>query len=155
MKRCMGITVDLIESSYWLGERFSKAQAWIDLVMAANYKDSEGMFAGKVKHYRRGCVYWSDFHLRTRFKWSEQKLRSFLSELEADGKILAKGSGSYREIEIVNYDSMMGFMEGYTTHTNIAPKEPDPEIAGESPSEGQSMSDSEQESEDYSWFDRL
>lgn len=112
--------------------------------MAANYKDSEGMFAGKVKHYRRGCVYWSDFHLRKRFKWSEQKLRSFLSELEADGKILAKGSGSYREIEIVNYDSMMGFMEGYTTHTNIAPKEPDPEIAGESPSEGQSMSDSEQ-----------
>ena len=94
-------------------------------------------------------------HLRKRFKWSEQKLRSFLSELEADGKILAKGSGSYREIEIVNYDSMMGFMEGYTTHTNIAPKEPDPEIAGESPSEGQSMSDSEQESEDYSWFDRL
>ena len=66
----------------WLSEPFSKGQAWVDLLLMASWKTTNG--------YEAGTVYTSIYALADRWKWSRGKVRRFLGLLEDDTTIEPK-----------------------------------------------------------------
>lgn len=94
----------LLSSPLWLTERFTRAQAWIDLIGLANH--TEGFI--RVRDSRipilRGQLGWSQLKLAQRWDWSRNKVRSFLNELEKDGKIEQQKNSLTTIISIINYD---------------------------------------------------
>ncbi|NCD07359.1 MAG: hypothetical protein EOL97_14700, partial [Spirochaetia bacterium] len=59
-------------------EPFSKIQAWIDLILLANHKDSVIFIRGNEVKIKRGQVAWSKDNLASRWKWSKNKVYGFL-----------------------------------------------------------------------------
>jgi len=92
------------ENWLWLSESFTKAQAWIDLLLLANH--SEGVFfvRGVKVAIKRGQVGKSEESLSQRWKWSRGKTRAFLKLLESEQQIKQHKSPILNVIEILNYD---------------------------------------------------
>lgn len=64
----------LMDSPMWTAEPFTKGQAWVDLLMLAQYED--------VNNLRKGSVYKSKNFLANRWKWDRRKVDRFLDDLE-------------------------------------------------------------------------
>lgn len=92
------------ENDLWLCEKFSKGQAWVDLLMLANVKPSSFFKRGVEITVGRGQVGISEKGLADRWKWSRQKVRGFLAHLEHRGQIEHQKSNVTTLITIVNYD---------------------------------------------------
>ena len=60
----------LTNSDLWLSEKFTKGQAWIDLILLANHKKSVINIRGSQVVVERGEVGWSEEALASRWKWS-------------------------------------------------------------------------------------
>lgn len=71
----------LMDSPMWTSEPFTKGQAWVDLLMLAQYEDNE--------NFKRGCVYKSKKQLAKRWRWSEGKVTRFLNGAENGASIRA------------------------------------------------------------------
>ena len=71
----------LHDNKLWLSEKFTRAQAWVDLIMIANHKDGWIRKRGIKIHLERGDVGYSEVELSKRWKWSRGKVRRFLNEL--------------------------------------------------------------------------
>lgn len=80
----------LLESWVWTEGKFSKGQAWVDLLLLANHKKSKGMHRGKMKVFEAGCVYRSVDWLSKRWGWTWRTTKKYLEMLEADGMITLK-----------------------------------------------------------------
>jgi hypothetical protein len=93
------------DNKLWTAEPFTRGQAWIDLIMLANYKDGYIRVRGNRVDIRRGQVGWSQVQLSERWKWSRGKLRRFLDELETDHQIVQQKNFVTSIITIVNYDT--------------------------------------------------
>lgn len=87
----------------WKEKPFSKGQAWIDLIMLANYEDKKMPYKGEIITYERGTVNLSITHLADRWGWSRHKARDFLKLLEADRMITVKATTNHTAIIIENY----------------------------------------------------
>ena len=74
----------------WASEPFSRPQAWVDLIMLANWKDGFIRVAGQRVDILRGQCGWSEIRLAERWKWSRDKTRTFLKELVNDKQITKK-----------------------------------------------------------------
>lgn len=87
------------DNELWLSEPFTKAQAWIDLLLLA---DSETN--GK---YKRGSVYRGKYWLANRWGWSRDKVCRFIDYLEREGMVTQKrtqgGTHNGTVITIVKY----------------------------------------------------
>lgn len=96
----------LFASDLWLSEKFTRGQAWLDLIGLANHADGHIRVRGIRVEVRRGCVGWSEMALAARWGWSRGKVRRFLSELEAKTvqQIEQQKSRLTTLIRIVNYD---------------------------------------------------
>lgn len=98
----------------WLDDKFSKGQAWIDLLLNTQYKD--GFFPSKRGsiNYTRGDCTLSLSELARRWKWSRNKVRSFLDILENKEMIKRKMvKYSYSIVTILNYDKYQGKEKNY------------------------------------------
>ena len=71
----------ITESSLWLQESFTKSQAWVDLLLIANYEPSILMVRGVVGELKRGDGGGSMNNLSLRWKWSKSKVKYFLKFL--------------------------------------------------------------------------
>jgi hypothetical protein len=80
----------LHNSNMWASEPFSRPQAWVDLIMLANWKDGFIRVAGQRVDILRGQCGWSEIRLAERWKWSRDKTRTFLKELVNDKQITKK-----------------------------------------------------------------
>lgn len=89
----------------WLSEPFSRAQAWIDLLLIANHKENSFFVRGNRVNVRRGQVARSESGLATRWNWSRKKVRTFLEMLKKEQQIAQHKSSIINVIEILNYDS--------------------------------------------------
>lgn len=87
----------------WLSEPFTKAQAWVDLILLANYEDSSYYLRGNLIKVSRGEVAWSELSLSQRWKWSKNKLRGFLNTLEKEHQIKIERSNVINKIVLINY----------------------------------------------------
>lgn len=75
------------DNELWLSEPFTKAQAWIDLILNANHKENTFFIRGNAVHVERGQLGWSEVLMAHRWQWSREKVRRFLNHLETRQQI--------------------------------------------------------------------
>ena len=106
MQGYVKIKREFIQTSLWLAERFSRGQAFLDLIMLANHGDSFVYKRGIKIRLKRGQIGWSIRSLATRWKWSIEKTRRFLRDLESESLISTQKTNASTTITVLNYDEM-------------------------------------------------
>jgi len=71
----------IMENRYWSSEPFTRAMAWIELLLLANHTTGYIRKRGILIEVQRGQVGLSEESLAARWKWSRGKVTRFLSEL--------------------------------------------------------------------------
>jgi hypothetical protein len=105
----------LINHPLWTRGRFSRGQAWIDLLLHASHVD-HFIYHGNLKiEEKRGDYVTSQVALAKRWKWNIKSVRVFILFLKTDRMLdsrtsLAQDSG-YTHLTILNYDHYQSLSE--------------------------------------------
>lgn len=78
---------EIQDNKFWLKERFTKAQAWIDLILLAHYSDEKLLVGYKNILIKRGEILTSQRKLAKRWQWARKSVDLFLKFLELSKKI--------------------------------------------------------------------
>ena len=92
---------------HWLyteDRKFSRLEAWIDLLLMVNHKDNKTVHDGKLVLVKRGSRITSLRKLGERWNWSITKVDTFLNLLQDDEMITVKKDSKKTLVSIVNYD---------------------------------------------------
>ena len=92
------------ESWIWKDKPFAVGQAWIDLIMMANYKDTTTIIKGQTIELKRGQLIRGTDKLAERWGWSRGKVNRTLKCFEKDGMISKSGTRGGTLITIENYN---------------------------------------------------
>jgi hypothetical protein len=104
-KGWVSIHRSICDNFLWFEEPFTKAQAWIDLILNANHKENTMLIRGNVIKLKRGQIGWSELTMASRWRWSRNKVRHFLKLLEIEHQIgQQKVYKITTIIDIINYD---------------------------------------------------
>lgn len=92
--------------NHWLWKKkpFSKGQAWVDLLLLANYEDKKIPYKGEIITCKRGDVNLSISELASRWGWNRDTARRFLRLLESDGMVTVNATTHRTTITIENYE---------------------------------------------------
>jgi hypothetical protein len=101
------------EHKFWpKRRRYSMLEAWLDLLMSANWQDSKVMRGYQLIDVKRGQVFTSAVALAKRWKWNRKSIVLFLNLLKADTMADIKTSKGrdtgYTLITILNYEKYQG-----------------------------------------------
>ncbi len=100
----------------WTREKFTPGQAWVDLIMLANHKDTSVWIRGIELKLKRGQLAWSELSLAKRWKWSRNRVRMFLERLQkVEHQIEQQKNNVTTIITLINYD--MYQVKGTTDQT--------------------------------------
>lgn len=94
---------ELLTHPIWTDEPFNKGAAWVDLIGRANWKKRESFYGGRCVIIKRGQLITSIGALAARWKWSEKRVRSFLSALSEAGMVRTEGTPRGTLITVENY----------------------------------------------------
>lgn len=94
----------MLNNPMWLSEPFTRAQAWVDMLLIANRNPSYLRIRGNRIDIPVGGIGRSNESLCERWKWSRGKLNRYLKELEKDGQIVQQKSRVLSVITICNYE---------------------------------------------------
>ena len=94
----------LLESDLWLSEKFTKGQAWIDLILLANHEIHTLNVRGNDVVIERGQVGWSEDSLALRWSWSRMKVRRYKLWLKRYNRITYTTNTILGVITISNYN---------------------------------------------------
>jgi DNA-binding transcriptional regulator YhcF (GntR family) len=97
---------DLCDSDEWTAERFTRAQAWIDLIYLARWQPKPNTFRhrGIQVTEQRGQVAIGMRNLAERWGWARNTVKHFLSDLQNDGRIDRQKNNVISLITIKNYE---------------------------------------------------
>lgn len=98
----------LLDNDLWKDKPFTKGQAWVDLLLKANYADKTCKIKGKMITIKRGQLLRSADQLASDWGWSRGKVMRFLRELERTGNSTANGTAYGTLITIENYETFQG-----------------------------------------------
>lgn len=87
----------------WTKEKFTKGQAWVDLLMMARWKDGKQLHRGKLYVRKRGEINCSMKWLAKRWGWDRRTVKGFLTLLESDGMLSVRCTTNDTTITIENY----------------------------------------------------
>ena len=85
--------------------KYSGFEAWIWLLLRANYSDNKFVLGSKIVKVKKGEMITSQQKLCKKFKWGNSRLRTFLKLLENDGMIKVKTDTQSTHLTICNYSS--------------------------------------------------
>ena len=71
----------IIEDTHYFSEPFTRTQAWVDLIILANYQDTTALVRGVKIVVKRGQVCRSITELAKRWKWSRNRVMRFTEGL--------------------------------------------------------------------------
>ena len=94
----------LTDNFLWQCERFTRGQAWVDLLLLANHKKAFFYLRDHKINIERGQVGYSQLKLAERWKWSRSKVKKFLKDLEKEQQVEQQITHSTTIITIINYD---------------------------------------------------
>lgn len=118
----------LLEDPIWRKRPYSEGQAWVELILMANHKDTKAYYQGQIVEFKRGTITTSMLSLAERWGWERKKLRRFLKVLEVNESATITTSTHGTTITLTNYDFYQG--NGTTTRTgkrkNISQPLPQP-----------------------------
>lgn len=92
---------------HWLFEekrKFSRFEAWIDILLMANHSDNKIMHDGDLITVKRGQRITSLRQLGERWSWSITKVDKYLKTLESDRMLVVKKDTKKTVLTVVNYD---------------------------------------------------
>lgn len=95
----------IMDDPLYFAEPFTKMQAWIDLLLLANFADRVLFIRGNRVTIKRGQVAYSREWFSGRWRWSRGKIDRFLDMLERENMIGRQKSAVITCISIVNYDA--------------------------------------------------
>ena len=98
----------LQECPMWYSERFSKGQAWVDLLLLANHRDKRVLFNGEMITIKRGQYLTSTVKLAEKWGWNRKTVSSYLKGLENEQMITKKTDNKKTLITIENYGVYQG-----------------------------------------------
>ena len=77
----------LFNDPLWTKERFSYAQAWVDLIYWAYHSDGNFKWEDERYDLKRGQLCHTEKYLMTRWKWGRGRLRRTLKKWQKSGQI--------------------------------------------------------------------
>ena len=83
--------------------KFSKFEAWVDMIMQANHQDNKFVLGNELVEVKKGQFITSIRKLGERWDWSNTKITNFLDLLKSDGMIDYKKDTKKTVVTIVNY----------------------------------------------------
>jgi len=95
-------------TNHWLyteNRKFSKFEAWNDMLLNVNYTESKSIIKGKLYEIKRGESIMSLDSWAKRWKWDKSSVRRFFSLLEKDEMIQVKTDNITTHLTICNYDT--------------------------------------------------
>ena len=98
----------LLEHELWKDKPFSRGQAWVDLLMMANYADEKRVVGNDVVFYPRGSIPRSMLSLAERWGWSRKRVKAFLGMLERNGMVTTKVTTHGTTVTVANYEKFQG-----------------------------------------------
>jgi hypothetical protein len=104
----------LEDNPIWKAEKFTRGQAWVDLILIANHKPGYIIKRGIRVELERGDIGWSEKQLADRWKWSRGKVRRFLIDAcSGEFPFLARKTDTKKKnvtslYKIVNYTAYQG-----------------------------------------------
>lgn len=96
---------DIRKNWIWEDKPFGRGQAFIDLLLMANYKDKKIMFNGDLIEVKRGSRITSLRKLSEQWGWSTNKTKKFLEQLQRDNMITYISDNKKTLITIEKYNS--------------------------------------------------
>lgn len=100
----------------WKGERFSRGQAWIDLLLHTAFADHSARLGSKIVTIKRGQIPTSQVKLAQRWGWNRKSVIRFLRVLTRDNMISVqtdKGRDTgHTLITILNFDTYQNGPQG-------------------------------------------
>ncbi len=94
----------MTDNPLWTCEKFTRGQAWIDLLLLANHTDNYFYLREHKIIVKRGQVGYSQLALSERWKWSRSKVKKFLNDLEKEQQVVQHINKSTSIVTIVNYE---------------------------------------------------
>ena len=98
-------------------ERFTKWQAWVDLLMLANHKPGFIQIRGNIIQIKRGQLGWSIESLSQRWKWNQRTVKKFLDHLTSARQLTYQTSNVTTIISVCNYNKYQNSTEQNTYQT--------------------------------------
>jgi hypothetical protein len=97
-------------SDHWINEKrkFSKYEAWLDILMNVNYEDNKVLIKGKLYEVKRGQSILSLDSWAKRWIWDKSAVRRFFNLLQKDSMIEIVSDNITTHLTICNYDSYQG-----------------------------------------------
>lgn len=95
----------ILDNPIWSSkaEPFTKAQAWIDILLNANYKPNFFFVRGIKVSLERGQLGWSQLTMAGRWGWSPKKVKRFLKTLEEEQMVTLQTTQQTTVITVCNY----------------------------------------------------
>ena len=94
----------LLHSDRWLSEPFTRGQAWVDLFGLAQHSNGFFRVRGIKVNVERGQLAYSQVTLAKRWKWSRNKVRRYLKELENNKDVEQQNNEVTTIITILKYN---------------------------------------------------
>ena len=95
----------IIDMEGYFGEKFTRIQCWLDLLLLAEWKDGSVIYIrGNKVVINRGEIAMSIAELCKRWKYSKLTVRKRLQEFVDSGMIVIKKTRIINTITIINYD---------------------------------------------------
>lgn len=88
--------------------KFSKLEAWIDIILTVNYSECKTLIKGKLIHVKRGESILSLDSWAIRWNWDKSSVRRFFYLLQQDGMIELKNETVTTRLTVCKYDSYQG-----------------------------------------------
>jgi len=93
------------DNIFWNIKPFSKAQAWIDLLLMMNHSDKDVIFRDSIYNIKRGQHITSELKLGKRWGWSRTKIKNFLKLLQNHEMLVLKSDNRKCIITVLNYET--------------------------------------------------
>lgn len=92
--------------SNWLWDEkpYSKGQAWIDMLLRANWKDSKIQCSGTIINVERGQLLKSEVALAKEWGWSRGRVRRFINVLKTEQMIVQQTVQGISVFSICNFE---------------------------------------------------
>ena len=89
-------------------EPFDVRSAWIDLLLMANHADNDCVMGKSLVRIKRGQLHTSINHLAKRWRWSDKKVRRYLTLLKDLQMVQIKGTPNGTTLTLVKYGVYQG-----------------------------------------------
>lgn len=98
----------MTENELYFSERFTKVQAWVDMLLLANHKPATVFIRGIEIRLRAGELCYSQLTLAKRWKWDRKTVSTYLSMLSQRGMLDIRISQVTSIISIRNWNRYQG-----------------------------------------------